>query len=119
MWMLSYEYRHHTSSLNHAQAVPDSKGLYRWVISAADPGVHNGLDSSGNACGPRLLRSQYMPPGAQLAGCVSPEVVKLQAPPSPLPPEPPYHNAPETAPQRPQRTKDPSSRNKGHHSATS
>src|SRR3546814_2417023 len=61
MWMLSYEYRHHTSSLNHAQAVPDSDGLYRWVISAADPGVHNWLDGSGNACGSILLRWQHLP----------------------------------------------------------
>src|SRR3546814_4563288 len=73
MWMLSYEYRHHTSSLNHAQAVPDSDGLYRWVISAADPGVHNWLDGSGNACGSILLRWQHLPPGAQLAGCVRSE----------------------------------------------
>lgn len=35
------------SSLNDAQAVVDGDGVFRAVISARDPGVHNWLDTSG------------------------------------------------------------------------
>jgi hypothetical protein len=77
MWMISYNYWSRTSSLNHSQAVPDSDGRYRWVISASDPGVHNWLDGSGAATGAILLRWQHLPPGADLAGSVVTEVVKL------------------------------------------
>src|SRR3546814_13928616 len=35
------------SSLNDVQAVVDSDGVFRAVISARDPGVHNWLDTSG------------------------------------------------------------------------
>src|SRR3546814_12449235 len=34
------------SSLNDVQAVVDSDGVFRAVISARDPGVHNWLDTS-------------------------------------------------------------------------
>lgn len=39
------------SSLNDAQAVVDSDGVFRTVISARDPGVHNWLDTSGYRSG--------------------------------------------------------------------
>jgi hypothetical protein len=39
------------SSLNGAQAIVDKDGLFRIVISARDPGVHNWLDTAGNASG--------------------------------------------------------------------
>jgi hypothetical protein len=35
------------SSLNDSQAVVDADGVFRAVISARDPGVHNWLDTSG------------------------------------------------------------------------
>lgn len=35
------------SSLNMAQAVVDADGVFRAVVSAGDPGVHNWLDTSG------------------------------------------------------------------------
>jgi hypothetical protein len=78
MWMLSFEYRHHTSCLNHSQAVPDEDGRYRFVISASDPGVPNWLDGSGNACGCILVRWQHLPPGAQLEGSASSQVVRIE-----------------------------------------
>ncbi|TAL03192.1 MAG: hypothetical protein EPO08_04815 [Rhodospirillaceae bacterium] len=68
IWMLSYEYRHRTSSLNHAQAAPDADGRFRWVISRRDPGVHNWLDGGGNGCGTILLRWQHLPAGRTPAG---------------------------------------------------
>lgn len=39
------------SSLNDTQGVVDSDGVFRTVISARDPGVHNWLDTAGYATG--------------------------------------------------------------------
>ncbi len=39
------------SSLNDAQGVVDADGVFRTVISAGDPGVHNWLDTAGYASG--------------------------------------------------------------------
>jgi hypothetical protein len=39
------------SSLNDMQGVVDDDGVFRTVISAADPGVHNWLDTAGYASG--------------------------------------------------------------------
>ena len=39
------------SSLNDKQGIVDSDGVFRTVISARDPGVHNWLDTSGYASG--------------------------------------------------------------------
>jgi hypothetical protein len=39
------------SSLNDTQGVVDGDGVFRTVISARDPGVHNWLDTSGYASG--------------------------------------------------------------------
>ncbi|MBV1688921.1 hypothetical protein KRR38_14885 [Novosphingobium sp. G106] len=72
IWMLSYEYRTHTSSLNHAQAKQSGDGLFRWVISGRDPGVYNWLDGSGQRRGTILLRWQHLP------GNVIPGLDKLQ-----------------------------------------
>ncbi|GLK45502.1 MULTISPECIES: DUF1214 domain-containing protein [Novosphingobium] len=41
------DWYHNQSSLNAAQAVIDGDGVFRAVISARDPGVHNWLDTSG------------------------------------------------------------------------
>ena len=45
------DWYHNHSSLNAAQAVVDSDGVFRAVISARDPGVHNWLDTSGYPAG--------------------------------------------------------------------
>jgi hypothetical protein len=76
-WMLSYECRDRTSSLNHAQAIPDSDGRYRWVIAASDPGVHNWLDSSSQLAGSILLRWQHAAKDADLANAVATKRVKF------------------------------------------
>jgi hypothetical protein len=39
------------SSLNDKQGVVDSDGVFRTVISAGDPGVHNWLDTAGHPAG--------------------------------------------------------------------
>jgi hypothetical protein len=77
MWMLSYEYSHHTSSLNHLQAQVDSDGRYRWVVCCRDPGVFNWLDGSGYTAGAILIRWQH--PRALVAGmvAVSTDIVPL------------------------------------------
>jgi hypothetical protein len=77
LWMLSYECRDRTSSLNHVQAIPDSDRRYRWVISASDPGVHNWLDSSNQLAGSILLRWQHTVQNADLANAISTKRVKL------------------------------------------
>lgn len=45
------DWYHNQSSLNSAQAVVDGDGVFRAVISARDPGVHNWLDTSGYPSG--------------------------------------------------------------------
>lgn len=45
------DWYHNHSSLNAAQAVVDSDGVFRAVISARDPGVRNWLDTSGYPAG--------------------------------------------------------------------
>ncbi len=93
MWMISYEYRNRTSSLNHTQAVADADGKFRFIVCASDPGAWNWLDSSGNACGSLLFRWQNLPTGVELAGCISSEVVRLDALRDRLPPETRYVDA--------------------------
>ncbi len=93
MWMQSYDPTAHTSSLNHAQAIPDSDGRYRWVISGRDPGVHNWLDGSGTVIGTIVLRWQQLPPGAKLEGSVTSEVIKLNELHTHLPKETVYLDA--------------------------
>jgi hypothetical protein len=110
MWMLSYDYRRHISCLNHSQAVPDADGRYRFVISASDPGVPNWLDGSGNACGCILVRWQHLPPGAQLEGSASSQLVRLEALRSVLPVDTPVIDAVTRAQQRERRFADYSGR---------
>lgn len=46
-WFQSLDYRYRQTSLNSAQARPDSDGKYRIVVSPVDPGVPNWLDTAG------------------------------------------------------------------------
>jgi hypothetical protein len=52
-----------TGSLNGAQARPDADGGYTYVISVADPGVHNWLDPGGLHAGTFCTRWQKLPAG--------------------------------------------------------
>ena len=55
-WLETIHYGRHQSSLNGHQAVIDSDGILRVVISSRDPGVANWLDSAGHSNGAMLLR---------------------------------------------------------------
>jgi hypothetical protein len=47
LWLRSLPNRDHQVSLTNAQMLPDADGRYTYVLSIADPGVHNWLDPSG------------------------------------------------------------------------
>ncbi|MGB6516194.1 MAG: DUF1214 domain-containing protein, partial [Mycobacterium sp.] len=55
-WLETIHYGRHQSSLNGHQAVVDSDGIVRVVVSARDPGVANWLDSAGHSNGAMILR---------------------------------------------------------------
>ena len=46
-WYQSLDWVNHQSSLNGSQAAIDPDGIFRAVISAADPGVSNWIDTTG------------------------------------------------------------------------
>jgi hypothetical protein len=50
------EYANRQTSLNRTQARPDADGMYHFVLSQRDPGVHNWLDTTGLHCGIAILR---------------------------------------------------------------
>jgi len=73
------EYIERTGSLNGSQAVPNADGAYTYVISVADPGVHNWLDPSGLHAGSFCARWQKLPAGVSAADAVlAMQVVKLE-----------------------------------------
>jgi hypothetical protein len=73
------EYIERTGSLNASQAVPNADGTYTYVISVADPGVHNWLDPGGLHAGTFCARWQKLPAGVSGADAVlSMRVVSLQ-----------------------------------------
>jgi hypothetical protein len=55
-WLETINYGRHQSSLNGHQAVVDSDGIVRVVVSARDPGVANWLDTAGHSNGAVILR---------------------------------------------------------------
>lgn len=55
-WWETIHYGRHQSSLNAHQAIVDSDGILRVVISARDPGVANWLDTAGHSNGAMILR---------------------------------------------------------------
>lgn len=107
IWMLSYEYRTRTSSLNHAQAKLSGDGLFRWVISGRDPGVYNWLDGSGQLRGTILLRWHHIP-GNVIPGPdkLHTEIVKLAALKDKLPADTLWVDQHGRAAQREQRKRD-------------
>ena len=58
IWWESLDYINRTASYNDSQAIADSDGQYRFVISHQDPGVPNWLDPSGHTEGAILFRMQ-------------------------------------------------------------
>jgi hypothetical protein len=55
-WWETIHYGRRQSSLNAHQAVVDSDGVVRVVISSQDPGVANWLDAAGHSNGSMILR---------------------------------------------------------------
>jgi len=55
-WWETIDYANHQSSLNGHQAVVDDDGVFRAVVSHADPGVANWLDTAGHGQGPMIFR---------------------------------------------------------------
>ncbi len=59
-WYASTDYETHQTSLTKAQAVTDPDGRMRFVISEANPGVANWLETTGHRTGPIMLRWQRL-----------------------------------------------------------
>ncbi|MCP9272750.1 DUF1214 domain-containing protein [Mycolicibacterium arenosum] len=55
-WWETIHYGRRQSSLNAHQAVVDSDGIVRVVVSSTDPGVTNWLDAAGHSNGSMILR---------------------------------------------------------------
>jgi hypothetical protein len=65
-WMIQADAARNQVSLNNHQARPSPDGSYTYVISEADPGIANWLDTTGVNSGIGLLRWQKVP--ADMAG---------------------------------------------------
>jgi hypothetical protein len=61
-WWRTLPFAPRTSSLNNAQIVPDADGAVTFVVSPADPGVHNWIDTGGVHEGIFYFRWQGLPP---------------------------------------------------------
>lgn len=103
---VAYEYVDRTSSLNHAQSVPNPDGSFTFVVSASDPGVHNWLDPDGQSSGIVALRWQVLPDGARPEnGIRSVRVVERKALREALPAQTRFVTPEERASQRAERAR--------------
>jgi hypothetical protein len=76
-WFVSFDYRNHQSTLaTPGQTRLGSDGVYRFVVSARDPGVSNWLDPAGHPEGAIFMRWQGLKSGAAPEQPVS-KVVKF------------------------------------------
>jgi hypothetical protein len=82
-WWETIHYGRHHSSLNGHQAVVDSDGILRVVISSRDPGIANWLDAAGHSNGAMILRCVR----TETAPTPAARVVKFADVDSELPPE--------------------------------
>ena len=55
-WMESFDYRYTTTNLNNHSAARSADGNWRLVVSPADPGVPNWLDTGGRREGYMIVR---------------------------------------------------------------
>ena len=58
LWFVSLDYETRTSSMTPAQSYLGADGIYRYVISARDPGIENWLDTEGHPRGLVFMRWQ-------------------------------------------------------------
>ncbi|MDB5986339.1 MAG: hypothetical protein JWR16_1392 [Nevskia sp.] len=67
-WGESYDFANHVTSLNHLQSYRSSDGVYRYVVSARDPGIQNWMDTMKYESGYLTVRFTYstMPTAEQL-----------------------------------------------------
>lgn len=91
-WYISTDYETHQTSLTKAQAQVDPDGVMRFVISEADPGVANWLETLGHRTGPIMLRWQRLERDLGAADGPTVEVVRFADLPAKLP-----HYSPITA----------------------
>lgn len=63
VWGTTMEVVHRTGSLNKAQSEPNEDGTWTYVLSNADPGVHNWVDPCGLTEGILTLRMAEFPDG--------------------------------------------------------
>ena len=61
VWGTTMDVMHRTGSLNKAQSVPNGDGTWTYVLSNADPGVHNWIDPCGLSEGILTLRMAEFP----------------------------------------------------------
>lgn len=59
-WYISTDYEHYQSSLTAAQSQADPDGMFRYVISARNPGIANWLDTTQHAQGVIMMRWQRL-----------------------------------------------------------
>ena len=86
-WFRSLDYWNRTTSLNTADTLPDADGLCTYVVSPADPGAHNWIDTCGLHDVLMLYRWQGLPERQVRKGPAIPAVrlVKLRELESALP----------------------------------
>jgi hypothetical protein len=77
MWYISLDYVNHQTSLTADQARADPDGMYRFVISEADPRVANWLECTGHRRGYIQLRWQRLTRDLRADDGPRAEVVKL------------------------------------------
>jgi hypothetical protein len=87
-WMIGMEYISATGSMNHAQAAPNADGTITLVISPADPGVYNWVDTAHLNSGEMLIRWQALPhpPKEENPAIATARLVKLSQLADVLPP---------------------------------
>jgi len=88
-WFRTRPYWSHTASLTSPASTPDADGRFTYVVSAADPGVHNWIDTGGMRETLILYRWQGLPAQKVRQGpAIDPvRVVKLSELPRVLPKE--------------------------------
>ncbi|WP_117208178.1 hypothetical protein [Allorhizocola rhizosphaerae] len=79
MWYISMDYINHQTSLTRDQAVIDSDGFIRYVISERDPGVSNWLSLLGHRRGYVQLRWQRLSRALTAADGPTVEVVPFES----------------------------------------
>lgn len=76
-WFNTFDYRCRQTSLNGSQARLSSDGIYRYVISVDDPGVHNWLDMAGHQ--QALISIRWQGISEDLPQAPRTQVIHLQA----------------------------------------